>query len=662
MKKLLFIFLLAGALSVFGMDIKEERVSEDVYCLDVHGKKCVINEVIIKFGEGNETLVPAAVLKRLNSAYISAALRWNLIARAVEEKIMPDEVDLSKRLLLLDLPNISSSSFSLIMSLIGAENQTRFLKSLSEEEIKEIFINLDFLQADEELLASVIRVDVSKKQAWKNYDGSEDALRDYVHNEKYKEILKGILVQTLGSTHFLLSKMKEKRPVVLMHEGEVASVVIATDNSFVVTGSADGTAKIWKLNEEHDVVGEPVTLTGHEGEVTSVVIATDNSFVVTGSADGTAKIWKLNEEHDVEGEPIALMNGAPIDSVVLASDNSFVVTRSVDREAKIWKLNEKHYVEGEPIALMNGAPVDSVVLASDNSFIVTGSTGGALTIWNLNENREFVGEPITVQRYDHPVTGDRFIRTVVLASDNSFIVTGAAGGALTIWKLNENHEFVGEPITLDSRVRGYNWGASAVVLASDNSFIVTRSGDGEIVKIWKLNENHEFVGEPIALGDRDFGFAVALASDNSFVVTGSGETVKIWRLNENHEASVKPIDLKGHIVNIRTVALASDDSFIVAGATFGGTVLMWRRLTLEGLEIPQLLLLLKLATSESKFDLTREPVEMQVIYESLPEEFKTTDDEETRRLPKSWWSKIKRPLAVGSIIAAAYLGYKLFNK
>jgi len=65
-------------------------------------------------------------LKKLNSAYISAALRWNLNARAAEEKIMPDGVDLRERPLMLDLPNISSSSFSLIMRFLETENPTIF--------------------------------------------------------------------------------------------------------------------------------------------------------------------------------------------------------------------------------------------------------------------------------------------------------------------------------------------------------------------------------------------------------------------------------------------------------------------------------------------------------------------------------------------------------
>jgi len=111
--------------------------------------------------------------------------------------------------------------------------------------MEEVFIILDFLQADEEFFAPVIRADVNKKQAWKNYDGSEDPYKYYVHNEKYQEILKRELVQKLNSTHFALSQMKENS-IVLRHGGLIISVVIATDNSFVVTGSSDGTAKIWR--------------------------------------------------------------------------------------------------------------------------------------------------------------------------------------------------------------------------------------------------------------------------------------------------------------------------------------------------------------------------------------------------------------------------------
>ena len=439
-----------------------------VYCLEVYGKKCAINEVVIKTGEGQETLVPAAVLKKLNSAYISAALRWNLNARAAEEKIMPDKVDLIKQPLKLDLTNISSSSFSLIMRFLETENPTIFLKSLSEKEMEEVFIILDFLQADEEFFAPVIRADVNKKQAWKNYDGSEDAYKYYVHNKKYQEILKRELVQKLKLTHFALSQMKEN-PIALRHGGPIRSVAIATNNSFVVTGSEDGTAKIWRLDEGHNLTGEPITLM-HENWITSVAIAIDNSFVVTGSSDETAKIWRLGEEHNLTGEPITL------------------------RGHENW--------------------ITSVAIATNNSFVVTGSWDKTAKIWRLDEERNVVGEPITL--------------------------------------------------------RGHGGGIASVALATDNSFVVTGSSDG---------------------------------------------TAKIWRgLKE-----INALDL----------------------------------------ELPQILLLLKLATSDSKIDLSKETEEFRAIYESLPENVKTAFDEYNRR---SWWSKIKRPLAVGSIIAAAYLGYKLFKK
>ena len=34
------------------------------------------------------------------------------------------------------------------------------------------------------------------------------------------------------------------------------------------------------------------TLSGHEARITSIAISSDNSFIVTGSCDKTAKIWE----------------------------------------------------------------------------------------------------------------------------------------------------------------------------------------------------------------------------------------------------------------------------------------------------------------------------------------------------------------------------------
>ena len=71
------------------------------------------------------------------------------------------------------------------------------------------------------------------------------------------------------------------------HSDYVRSVAISNDNTKVVTGSDDKTAKVWDIRTGKNLL----TLEGHSGDVTSVAISNDNTKIVTGSSDKTAKLW-----------------------------------------------------------------------------------------------------------------------------------------------------------------------------------------------------------------------------------------------------------------------------------------------------------------------------------------------------------------------------------
>ena len=76
------------------------------------------------------------------------------------------------------------------------------------------------------------------------------------------------------------------------HDGAVNAVVVSPDNRWVVTGSADKTARLWDLRAK-DPATNPVVLRGHEGGVLAVAVSPDNCWVVTGSLDNTARLWLL---------------------------------------------------------------------------------------------------------------------------------------------------------------------------------------------------------------------------------------------------------------------------------------------------------------------------------------------------------------------------------
>ena len=71
------------------------------------------------------------------------------------------------------------------------------------------------------------------------------------------------------------------------HSAAVESVTVSPDGSWIVTGSADHTARVWDAR-----TGQPLLeLTGHTGVIYSVAVSANGSRIVTGSADGTARVW-----------------------------------------------------------------------------------------------------------------------------------------------------------------------------------------------------------------------------------------------------------------------------------------------------------------------------------------------------------------------------------
>jgi WD40 repeat protein len=70
-------------------------------------------------------------------------------------------------------------------------------------------------------------------------------------------------------------------------------VGISPDNHWLVTGSWDGTARLWDMSAK-DPAASPIVLHGHESAVYAVRISPDNHWLVTGSFDRTARLWDLN--------------------------------------------------------------------------------------------------------------------------------------------------------------------------------------------------------------------------------------------------------------------------------------------------------------------------------------------------------------------------------
>ena len=110
------------------------------------------------------------------------------------------------------------------------------------------------------------------------------------------------------------------------HEMEVVALQFDPTSSQLLTGSMDGSAKIWNIE-----TGLEIFEMKHEGEVISCSFNTDGDKILTGSFDHTAKIWDSYngnlifdlKEHTEE-----------ISSCQFNFSGTQVVTASVDKTVK----------------------------------------------------------------------------------------------------------------------------------------------------------------------------------------------------------------------------------------------------------------------------------------------------------------------------------------
>ena len=124
----------------------------------------------------------------------------------------------------------------------------------------------------------------------------------------------------------------------LGHIGAVRSLRLVS-HDLVASGSDDKSIKIWRY-----ATGECMkTLLGHTAAVTALEITLSNHQLISGSRDGTIKIWTLHKDNLVaSGSCLRTINGhdAPVTALQLISQSQ-LVSASEDQTIKIWELNGK---------------------------------------------------------------------------------------------------------------------------------------------------------------------------------------------------------------------------------------------------------------------------------------------------------------------------------
>jgi guanine nucleotide-binding protein subunit beta-2-like 1 protein len=164
------------------------------------------------------------------------------------------------------------------------------------------------------------------------------------------------------------------------HSHFVQDVAISSDGQFALSGSWDGTLRLWDLNSG----ATTRRFIGHSKDVLSVAFSADNRQIVSGSRDKAINLWntlgqlKFVITEDGHKEWVSCVRFSPNPATPL------IVSAGWDKVVKVWNLNQ---CKLRTNLIGHTGYVNTVTVSPDGSLCASGGKDGTAMLWDLNEGR-----------------------------------------------------------------------------------------------------------------------------------------------------------------------------------------------------------------------------------------------------------------------------------
>jgi WD40 repeat protein/serine/threonine protein kinase len=221
-----------------------------------------------------------------------------------------------------------------------------------------------------------------------------------------------------------------------------------------------------------------LTLSGHLGQILSVAYSRDGTQIVTGSRDGTVRIWSAKS--GAELLTLQVHDQAEVWSVAFGPDNVRVASANGIRfqtqlgELRVWDTTTGQALTlGDPYA----ENVSCVAFSSDGKRIVSGGqplVSGArdpvVKVWDADTGKEL----LTFRRHSGR------IRNVAFGPDGKYVASASPNESVRVWDVETGKELV----SLPSQSGIFAWATNCnrlAVLNQPREITIWDLGDGEEV-------------------------------------------------------------------------------------------------------------------------------------------------------------------------------------
>ncbi|MBI1880098.1 MAG: hypothetical protein HYR94_18075, partial [Chloroflexi bacterium] len=317
----------------------------------------------------------------------------------------------------------------------------------------------------------------------------------------------------------------------LGHSDDVRMVDFSPDGRYVLTASADRTARLWNAQTGQEVR----QFNGHTAQVNAAIFSPDGRSILTGGLDNTARLWDTET-----GQEVRQFNGhtGGVWGIAFTPDGHQIIT-SDSTLARLWDAQT-----GEVVRQFSGhtGTIFWLDLSPDGRYLATFSGDKTARLWDVQtgqELRQFVG-------HTDWIGGGR------LSADDRYLLTTSGDQTTRLWDIQTGREM--------RRFVGHTDDLFDGIFSPDGNYVLTGSDDNT-ARLWDTHSGAEvrpFIGHTGAVLD------AAFSQDGRFILTGSADTTaRRWAVDTGQELQ----KFVGHTEQVSRVAFSPDGRSVLTAST-----------------------------------------------------------------------------------------------